>query len=141
MSMVALPERCRPERADGLWEHTCFEAFLRAADRPDYLEFNMAPSGLWAAYSFARTREGMKPALEVADIPINIESRDGALRLGALIDLSTVGDYAATPIWQVGLSAVIEDPTGAKSYWALRHPPGRPDFHHRDCFALELPAA
>ena len=27
------------------------------------------------------------------------------------------------------------------SYWALAHPPGKPDFHHPDCFALELPAA
>jgi len=24
------------------------------------------------------------------------------------------------------------------SYWALRHPPGGPDFHHADCFAMEL---
>jgi hypothetical protein len=23
----------------------------------------------------------------------------------------------------------------------LAHPPGKPDFHHSDCFALELPAA
>jgi hypothetical protein len=40
----------------------------------------------------------------------------------------------------VGLSAVIEEVDGSKSYWALRHPPGQPDFHHRDCFALRLEA-
>ena len=43
--------------------------------------------------------------------------------------------------WQVGLSAVIEAKDGSRSYWALAHPPGKPDFHHRDCFALRLPPA
>jgi hypothetical protein len=33
---------------------------------------------------------------------------------------------------------VIEEIDGALSYWALRHAPGKPDFHHRDAFALEL---
>ena len=39
----------------------------------------------------------------------------------------------------LGLSAVIEEHGGAKSYWALAHPPGAPDFHHPDCFAAQLP--
>lgn len=40
---------------------------------------------------------------------------------------------------QIGLSAVIEEMDGTKSYWALAHPAGKPDFHHPDCFTLELP--
>ena len=50
--------------------------------------------------------------------------------------------HPATPGWWVharlrlALSPVIED--GALSYWALRHPPGRPDFHHQDAFTLEI---
>jgi hypothetical protein len=39
---------------------------------------------------------------------------------------------------QLALSAVVEDEQGLLSYWALKHPPGRPDFHHPDAFALEL---
>jgi hypothetical protein len=27
---------------------------------------------------------------------------------------------------------------GTKSYWALAHPQGKPDFHHVDSFALTL---
>jgi hypothetical protein len=38
----------------------------------------------------------------------------------------------------MGLSAVIEERDGMLSYWALRHAPGKPDFHRRDGFALEL---
>ena len=39
---------------------------------------------------------------------------------------------------RIALSAVIEEGNGALSYWALRHPAGKPDFHHPDAFAMEL---
>ena len=39
---------------------------------------------------------------------------------------------------KLGLSAVIEGADGGLSYWALRHPPGKPDFHHPEAFVLEL---
>jgi len=39
---------------------------------------------------------------------------------------------------RLGLSAVVEDADGELSYWALRHPPGKPDFHYTDAFALQL---
>jgi hypothetical protein len=42
----------------------------------------------------------------------------------------------------LNLTAVIEEQSGQKSYWALTHPPeGPPDFHHPACFVLELPPA
>ena len=41
---------------------------------------------------------------------------------------------------RLNLAAVIEEKSGAKSYWALAHPPaGPPDFHHPACFVLQLP--
>jgi hypothetical protein len=39
---------------------------------------------------------------------------------------------------RLGLSMVVEDTDGVLSYWALRHPPGKPDFHHTDAFASQL---
>jgi hypothetical protein len=33
---------------------------------------------------------------------------------------------------------VIEEGDGVLSYWALRHPAARPDFHHPEGFALEI---
>ena len=39
---------------------------------------------------------------------------------------------------RLGLSVVIEAHDGALSYWALRHPQAKPDFHHAEAFALEL---
>jgi hypothetical protein len=40
--------------------------------------------------------------------------------------------------WRLALTAVIEHATGALSYWSLHHPPGPPDFHHPDGFALKI---
>ena len=39
---------------------------------------------------------------------------------------------------RIAAAAVLEDETGTLSYWALRHAPGKPDFHHADGFLLEL---
>ena len=38
---------------------------------------------------------------------------------------------------RLGLAAVVEHAGGGLSCWALHHVPGRPDFHHRDAFALQ----
>jgi hypothetical protein len=43
------------------------------------------------------------------------------------------------PQYQVGISAIVEERGGRRSFWALNHPSGEPDFHHPDCFALKLP--
>src|SRR3546814_4933002 len=37
---------------DGLWESTCFEAFLTEEGEPAYTEFNYSPDGRWACYQF-----------------------------------------------------------------------------------------
>ncbi|WP_146151036.1 DOMON-like domain-containing protein [Allosphingosinicella deserti] len=134
-------------RADELWRHTCFEAFLRVGERRSYHEFNFAPSGEWNAYRLADYRQGMvrEPCAEAPDITT---ISGGAVRpeeppllvLTATIDLERTLLPTDSP-WHIGLSAIIEERNGTRSYWALKHPPGEPDFHHPDCFHLELPAA
>ena len=134
IAALALPPPCAARRADKLWEHTCFEAFLRAPDGA-YREFNFAPSTEWAAYHFTGYRKGMAPAEQT---PPRIETRRSAAtyELQAHLD---IGELLLQPRWRLALSAVIEDRNGAKSYWALAHPPGKPDFHHGDAFAYEFP--
>jgi len=36
--------------------------------------------------------------------------------------------------WQLAMTAVIEEQGGRKSYWAMAHPAGAPDFHDPACF-------
>ena len=45
----------RPARAaERLWQHTCCEIFVARRGATGYREFNLSPSGEWAAYDFAR---------------------------------------------------------------------------------------
>jgi hypothetical protein len=129
---VAIPPTAPAQRADELWRHTCFEAFLRGREGEGYYEFNLSPSTEWAAYSFNGYRSGMRPAPMIAP---RIEAGGDKRRFG----LQAVLRLADTP-WRLGLAAVIEEKDGRVSYWALAHPPGKPDFHHADCFAAELAA-
>jgi hypothetical protein len=124
-----------PARTDELWKHTCFEAFVRAAQDTAYHEFNFAPSTQWAAYRFGGYREGMTMATEIfaPGIALHSNSERYTLRATLALDRAT-----ADAVLHLALSAVIEETNGRKSYWALAHPPGKPDFHHPDGFALEL---
>jgi hypothetical protein len=132
LSALRIPAPSASVRTDELWRHTCFEAFVAGAGE-GYAEFNLSPSTAWAAYAFDAYREGMRP-LDTAPPAIMVERGPDELILVATIELPA--DATA-----LALTAVIEDAAGALSYWSLAHPPGKPDFHHRDCFALKLPPA
>lgn len=128
---VRIPPLAEARRTDDLWRTTCLEVFVGAPDG-GYYEFNLSPSTAWAAYRFDGYREGMREAAGAPEVRVN---RNGAqLVLSALI---TLPEDATGP---VGLSAVLEDVSGEKTYWALAHGPDKPDFHHPDSFALALPA-
>jgi hypothetical protein len=137
---LRMPPLAAPERVDGLWQQTCFEAFVRGPSDAAYHEFNFAPSTLWAAYRLRGYRSGMVDA-GISAPRIGIRSDGDWLELEAELDLGPLGGLPADAPWHLGLSAVIEEASGRKSYWALAHPPGEPDFHHEDCFALQLPPA
>ena len=131
--LFVVPRLSEPWRADGLWQTTCFEAFLRPAGEEHYREWNFAPSGNWAAYDFSSYREDMAKA-EVGSPPyIRMEDNFTWWTVGATIAVE------ADQAWELGLSAILEEKDGAISYWALAHPPGeKPDFHHPDCFVARL---
>ena len=133
LSDLRMPPVVAAARADELWRHTCFEAFVRPSAGPAYYEFNFSPSTRWAAYQFSGYRSGMRVATEIA--APRIEARSSATTYTLQVALEF--DELSSPL-HLGLSAVLEETNGRKSYWALAHPPGKPDFHHADCFALEL---
>jgi hypothetical protein len=129
-----IPEAAdEPQRAEELWQTTCFEAFFRADGEDGYREWNFAPSGNWAAYDFSAYREGRTDA-GVAAAYIRVEDNMTWWALGATVAVD------AGNAWHLGLSAILEEKDGTKSYWAIAHPPGdKPDFHDPACFAAHLP--
>jgi hypothetical protein len=127
---IVLPPPAEPLRTDELWQHTCFELFVGTGGA-GYDEFNFSPSTQWAAYRFDGYRKNRRP-IEAAP-QIAVERSDERLELAVALALPQLAKKL-----RLGLSAVIEEKGGRLSYWALHHPPGNADFHHPDCFALEL---
>jgi hypothetical protein len=132
LARLRIPESQPARRTDELWRHTCFEAFLQARAGARYHEINASPSTRWAVYSFDDYRQGMAPA----DVPapaIHVARAPRELIVAARIDLKVL-----PPSRALALAAVIEDESGSLSYWALKHPAAKPDFHHPGGFVLEL---
>ena len=138
MSGVRVPPSGAGGRAGALWQHTCFEAFVAPADTPGYHEFNFSPSLDWAIYRFNAYREGMSPA-EIGRAPeISVRRGDDGLELKSAVRIGDLAGLRDVIHLRIALAAVIEDNDGRLSYWGLRHPPGKPDFHHPDGFALDV---
>lgn len=142
---LAFRIRCQPEvltlpaplpsgPADGLWQHTCCEAFVME-DGSAYREFNFSPSGQWAAYRFTGYREPDTAFVPVAQPRLVLSLLDDGFALDATLP---AGLLPSGNRLHIGLSAVIEAADGGKSYWALAHGAAQPDFHLRQSFVLTL---
>jgi hypothetical protein len=131
---IRLPAPLAPGAADGLWQHTCCEAFIAQADTPAYLEFNFSPTGQWAIYRFSDYR--IRDASFLPPKPPQINYR--ALPDGFQLEATLAPDLLPACPWQIGLTAVIESQDGSKSYWALTHCGPAPDFHLRSSFTLNI---
>jgi hypothetical protein len=142
LSHVRVPPTAFARRTDELWRHTCFEAFLAFSGgggvQDAYYELNFAPSRAWASYRFDAYRQGMMEAGGDWVPEILTRRLPQQLQLSVHVNLSALAVALARGGVRLGLAAVIEDASGALSYWALRHPPGRADFHHPGGFVLEL---
>lgn len=133
---LIVPAPSAGERVDGLWNTTCFECFVKPVETEDYYEFNFSPSGDWAAFGFDGYRRG-KRDLKLHIPPMSDRDENGdpdTYVYDVCLNLSDVPGASLI----LGLATVIEEQGGRKSYWALTHPPGPPDFHHPDNFAAEL---
>jgi hypothetical protein len=123
---ILVPEPAVPERMDFLWKTTCFEIFWQPLGGTFYREFNLSPSGRWAAYDFDAFREGARDA-PVDAIAVACAYTTEGLELRASI-AAELPDPA-----QVALNAIVEHPDGSIQFWALAFPPGKPEFHSEAC--------
>lgn len=137
ITQLNIPTLQPPLATDGLWEHTCFEAFIALVDEPRYHEFNFSPSGQWAVYVFANTRQRI--GWTTPQVPKTTFTRnENTIGLTAYIPAMALPDNPVNKPLQLGLSAVLETIDGHRSYWALHHPAPQPDFHDRTSFVLTL---
>lgn len=131
---LRLPPPAAPIPTDGLWQHTCCEAFIAEGAGSAYREFNLAPSGAWAAYRFTGYRQ-RDTAWQPAAVP-SIECRRDGDSLWLVADLPTA--LLPSVATRLGLTAVIETLADERSYWALHHAAPQADFHLSASFTLPL---
>ncbi len=134
---IRIPSPAAPRIGTELWRHTCFEAFIALENQTSYHEFNFAPSGEWCVYALSSYRNGSPIADETICPHIAMRSTDSRLELDAIVRLDSLSAIHSRASLRIGLSAVIETTEGY-SYWALRHPTDKPDFHNAAGFALLL---
>jgi hypothetical protein len=119
-AQLVVPPLAAPERADDLWRTTCFELFV-GGEGESYREFNLSPSGAWAAYEFDGHRNGRR------DINVRIEIETSLNNKSLLVTAKIEAEFPNPS--PVGLTAVIEEKDGLLRYWATTFAPGEPDFH------------
>ncbi len=130
---VVVPSRKPATRQDELWRTTCFEVFIASGD--GYWEFNFSPSSEWAAYRFADYRKAREIETRTVIRQCDLQQDESVLDMHIVASLFSPDTNQKS--YRLGLSAVIEEAGGAISYWALAHPTGKPDFHHKECFTIE----
>jgi len=141
VSAIAVPGMATPRQADGLWQHTCFEAFIGGQGALAYCEFNFSPSTEWAAYGFSAYRAGMAPLAYTNPPTVAVSVAEDRIALEAVIPLEALLALPGDGTLTVGLAAVVEDHNGQLSYWALAHRAEKPDFHSPAGFVLEIERA
>ena len=137
VNKLLIPSPKPPAETEGLWQHTCFEAFISVVEESHYHEFNFSPSGDWAAYAFEDYRKSKNWKASTAPAISYVRTGD-RLSLEAVISQRDLPDNPRKQPYRLGLTAVLESKTGDLSYWALFHPSGKPDFHHRTGFTLSF---
>jgi hypothetical protein len=131
---IRLPPALPPGPADGLWQHTCCEAFVAEAGN-GYREFNFSPSGQWAAYRFTGYRERDEAFAPAAEPTFTTTPLADGFALQATLPAALLPPGTNQ---YIGLTAVLEAADGCKHFWALAHCAPQPDFHLRQSFALIL---
>jgi hypothetical protein len=138
VSSIRLTPSSGPQNPTELWRHTCFETFVAIDGQAAYHEFNFAPSGEWRVYAFRAYRAAapLMNALHVLSVTTRVTGQ--RVELDTRIVLSGLSAVHLHSPLRLGLSAVIESQEGSLSYWALRHPTDKPDFHDAAAFSFRL---
>jgi hypothetical protein len=119
-------------RRDGLWQATCVEAFLQPSGLQKYYEFNFALTPAWNGYEFTEYRKPQPPEA-TADFVLKAMSWNSEQK-HLIVRLENNSGYQK---FQAGLTAILQEKSGNKHYYAVAHKGPKPDFHLSESFILQ----
>ena len=122
-----------PRRCDGLWQSSCFEAFVGVENDCGYWELNVSCRGDWNLYRFDAYRHGGREEQRLQGLPVTWQRTDQRLTLALALPLAS-WLTTADPRLEIALTTVLEHREMGCQYWALRHCGAEPDFHQRASF-------
>ena len=143
-TIVVPPVNNNSRRKYDLWEHTCFEFFLKPKNTNKYWEFNLSPTRNWNVFRFSNYRENIAEEMAFDSLPFTILQREDIFTIELNIDLdkivlhSDAVELAPQKDLDIAITAVVEDKDNQLIYWALAHPVTEADFHHPDGFIVSL---
>ena len=115
----------------GLWNQTCFEAFLKPVGTEQYYEFNFSFKPAWMIFHFERYRFPQPP---IASKDFEMKSMKWeSTNCKLTVELINKTKHKK---FNIGLAAILEEKQGIKHYCALAHTGSKPDFHLSDSFTL-----
>jgi hypothetical protein len=136
-SIDLVNQPCQPKsRADELWKNTCFEWFLKSPKDKQYWEFNASPTGNWNFYHLDDYRENLKPCtlIEAPELQskreISKTNFTYTFFIRAPLALWCANHSHLIADAKLAVTAVIRWKSGECSYFSLRHPEAKADFHH-----------
>jgi len=132
---LRLPTPHAPAPAGALWRTSCCELFVGATGVSAYREFNFSPSGQWAVHHFSDTRQPLPGELVCPPPSICFTRGDDLLSMAVTLPKAAL---PKADTLRLAVAVVLEAEGGHHAYWALAHPPGKPDFHHHAGFVLSL---
>ena len=123
---LVVPRFAGKGRADELWKTTCFELFLREPARGRYRRAQPLALRALGGLRLHRLSRGHERPPDAARAELHRCVSGRRWRSS----MRRCRSPRCPPLpWQVGLNAVLEEQGGRLSYWAIAHPPGKPDFH------------
>jgi hypothetical protein len=135
----------RMTRNQELWRHSCFEIFASPPGSDRYFEWNLTSSLEWGHFEFQnyRVASGDALSLESGIETLKFSITASNLELNVTLELEKFPElFEAVRSHQkikLGLTCILENKKGERSYWALTHSEGKADFHRAESFTLSFP--
>lgn len=122
------------ERKIGLWEGTCFEAFIKDPKSERYLEFNFSGTGLWNCFYFEEKGQELKEHVSLQISSHRFISRPRKRIFSFSIPKKDIDFLMSNHQLDIGLSTILMDDDEHKEYFSIKHLKDKPDFHDENTY-------